>query len=58
VDADDPGHLLLVSQWTSRERADAVLREYAGHPHAHAANRLASQPRHRFLATRRPQEHP
>jgi quinol monooxygenase YgiN len=58
VDADEPGHLLLVSQWASREHADAALREYAGHPSAQAANRLASQPRLRFLATRRPQEHP
>ena len=57
VDADDPGHLLLVSQWTSRERADAVLREYSSHPRAQAASRLASQPRRRFLATRRPPGH-
>lgn len=56
VDADDPGHLLVVSQWTSRERADAVLREYATHPNAQAANRLASQPRQRFVATRRTPE--
>lgn len=52
VDADDPGHLLVVSQWTTRERADAVLQEYAGHPNARAANRLVSQPRSRFVATR------
>jgi quinol monooxygenase YgiN len=56
VDADDPGHLLLVSRWASRERADAALGEYAGHPNAQAANRLASQPRLRFLAISRPQE--
>lgn len=29
VDADDPGHLLVVSQWTSREHADETLRLYA-----------------------------
>lgn len=51
VDADDPGHLLVVSQWASREHADAVLREYAGHPNARAADRLAAQPRRRFVAS-------
>ena len=52
VDADDPGHLLVVSEWTSRERADAVLREYADHPNAQAVDQLVSQPRRRFVATR------
>ena len=52
VDADDPGHLLVVSQWTSRERADASLRRYATHPNARAANRLVAEPRRRILATR------
>ena len=48
-DLDDPGHLLVVSQWTMRERADAVLREYRGHPNARRANELVSQPRERFV---------
>lgn len=48
-DLDDPGHLLVVSRWSSRERADAVLREYAPHPNARRANELVSQPRERFL---------
>jgi quinol monooxygenase YgiN len=52
VDADDPGHLLVVSQWTSRERADEVLRRYATHPNAVAANSLVAEPRRRILATR------
>jgi heme-degrading monooxygenase HmoA len=52
VDADDPGHILVVSQWTNRERADAVLREYADHPNARAVNRLVAEPRRRFVATR------
>jgi heme-degrading monooxygenase HmoA len=52
VDADDPGHLLVVSRWTTRELADAVLRDYAGHPNARAANRLVAEPRRRFVATR------
>jgi len=56
TDADDPGHLLVVSQWASRERADAVAREYASHPNARTASQLASQPRRRFIATRRAPE--
>lgn len=52
IDADDSGHLLVISQWTTRERADATLRDYATHPNAHAANRLVTEPRRRFVATR------
>lgn len=48
-DLDEPGHLLVVSQWTTRERADDVLREYAAHPNARRANELVSSPRTRFV---------
>lgn len=48
-DLDDPGHLLVVSQWTSRQRADDVLREYATHSSARRANELVSRPRARFV---------
>jgi quinol monooxygenase YgiN len=48
-DLDDPGHLLVVSQWTSRVCADEALREYANHPNAQRANELVSCPRTRFL---------
>ncbi len=48
-DLDDPGHLLVVSQWTTRQRADDVLREYADHPNARRANELSPRPRTRFL---------
>lgn len=58
VDADDAGHLLVVSQWVSREHADAVLREYSGQPNAQAADRLAAQPRRRFVAVRYVPERP
>jgi quinol monooxygenase YgiN len=51
VDVDDPGHLLVVSQWASREHADESLRLYAGHPNAAAANSLVGEPRRRILAT-------
>ncbi len=49
-DLDDPGHLLVVSRWHSRERADEVLADYAGHPNAVEANRLVDRPRRRFVA--------
>lgn len=52
VDADDPGHLLVLSQWARREDADEALRSYATHPNAHAANSLVVEPRRRILATR------
>jgi quinol monooxygenase YgiN len=52
VDADDPGHLLVVSQWASREHADESLRRYVEHPNARAANSLVAEPRRRIVATR------
>jgi heme-degrading monooxygenase HmoA len=51
VDADDSGHLLVVSRWATREHADTSLAAYAGHPNARAANRLAAEPRRRTIAT-------
>lgn len=48
-DLDDPGHLLVVSEWTSREHADASLREYASHPNVRRVNELVSRPRTRFV---------
>ena len=50
VDIDDPGHLLVISQWASREHADESLRLYAEHPNARAANELVGEPRRRILA--------
>jgi quinol monooxygenase YgiN len=50
VDIDDPGHLLVVSQWASQEHADESLRLYAQHPNARAANNLVAEPRRRILA--------
>ena len=48
-DLDDPGHLLVVGQWTNRQRADEVVREYANHANARLANELVSRPRTRFV---------
>ena len=53
-DLDDPGHLLVVSQWATRERADESLREYANHPNAQRANELVSRPRTRFVGRAAP----
>jgi quinol monooxygenase YgiN len=50
IDADDPGHLLVLSRWESRAHADEALRQYAGHPNARAANSLVAEPRRRILA--------
>jgi quinol monooxygenase YgiN len=50
VDIDDPGHLLVVSQWASREQADESVRAYADHPNARTANSLVAEPRRRILA--------
>jgi heme-degrading monooxygenase HmoA len=52
IDSDDPGHLLVVSRWTTRDRADEVLKEYADHPNARAVERLVAKPRRRFVAAR------
>jgi quinol monooxygenase YgiN len=48
-DLDDPGHLLVVSQWTTREDADASLRQYTNHPNAQRVKALVSRPRTRFV---------
>jgi quinol monooxygenase YgiN len=48
-DLDDAGHLLVVSQWTTRQCTDAVLREYTDHPNARRVNELVSRPRTRFV---------
>ncbi|HEX3873772.1 MAG TPA: antibiotic biosynthesis monooxygenase [Solirubrobacteraceae bacterium] len=48
-DVDDPGHLLVVSQWTTRQRPDEVLRDYAANPKARRVNELVSRPRTRFV---------
>jgi len=48
-DLDDPGHLLVLSRWTTRQRADDALDEYAGHPNARRAEQLVREPRGRFV---------
>src|SRR5262245_45613128 len=48
-DLEDPGHLIVVSEWESRAAADTVLAEYADHENAKRANALATQPRRRTV---------
>lgn len=50
VDADDSGHLLVISRWASREDADASVRQYGDHPNVRTVNRLVSRPRQRTIA--------
>jgi hypothetical protein len=46
---DDPGHLIVVSEWESREAADMVLAEYAETDNAKLANELVAEPRRRTV---------
>jgi len=47
-DLDEPGHLMVVSQWANREAADAAM-VYASHPNARRAEELVSEPRRRTV---------
>jgi quinol monooxygenase YgiN len=48
-DLDEYGHLIVISQWASREAADAAL-SCAAHPNATLVNALVSKPRRRIVA--------
>jgi len=50
-DLDDPGHLLVISRWASRETADAAM-SYASHPNAKRADQLVREPRRRTIGAR------
>ena len=47
-DLDQPGHLIVVSRWASREAADAAM-SYVSHPNAKRAEQLVSRPRRRTV---------
>lgn len=51
-DLDEPGHLVVVSRWASREDADAAM-SYSSHPNARRANQLVSEPRRRTVGAAR-----
>jgi quinol monooxygenase YgiN len=48
-DLDEPGHLLVLARWVSREAADAAM-SYATHPNARRVDQLVSEPRRRTVA--------
>jgi len=48
-DLDDPGHLLVISEWESRAAADSVRDEYASQENARRAEALVSEPRRRII---------
>jgi heme-degrading monooxygenase HmoA len=50
-DLDQPGDLLVVSRWASREAADAAM-SYASHRNARRADQLVSEPRRRTVGVR------
>ena len=47
-DLEEPGHLIVISRWASREAADAAM-SYASHPNARRADQLVSEARRRTL---------
>jgi quinol monooxygenase YgiN len=49
-DLDQPGHLIVISRWASREAADAAM-SYASHPNAKRADQLVSRPRRRTVCS-------
>ncbi|HTX10437.1 MAG TPA: antibiotic biosynthesis monooxygenase [Solirubrobacteraceae bacterium] len=48
-DLDQPGHLFVLSRWSSREAAEAAL-VYLSHPNAKRVEALVSEPRRRTVA--------
>jgi hypothetical protein len=48
-DQDDPGHLIVLSEWQSRHVADEVLAAYADSENAKRANDLVTEPRKRTV---------
>ena len=49
ADVGDPGHVVVISHWSSREAADRIRDEYSQHPNAVEANRLSLEPRRRIV---------
>ena len=47
-DLDQPGHLFVISRWSSREAAEAAL-VYLSHPNAKRVDALVSEPRRRTV---------
>jgi quinol monooxygenase YgiN len=49
ADVGDPGHVVVISHWSSRAAADRIRHEYSQHPNALEANRLSLEPRRRIV---------
>jgi quinol monooxygenase YgiN len=48
-DLDDPGHVLVISHWSSREAVETVKNRYGHHPNVVLANQLVAEPRRRWI---------
>ncbi len=51
-DLDDPGHVLVLSHWSSREAVETVKNRYGHHPNVVLATQLAMQPRRHWIGMR------
>ena len=51
-DLDDPGHVLVISHWSSREAVETVKNRYGHHPNVVLAQKLATEPRRRWIGSR------
>ena len=49
IDQDAPAHLLVVSEWRSRENADRTLEQYAGSEPVRQITPLLARPRGRWV---------
>ena len=48
-DQEEPGHVMVISHWSSPEIAIAAKNRYAAHPNAIIANQLALEPPRRWI---------
>jgi len=48
-DLDDPGHVLVISHWSSREAVETVKNRYGHHPNVVLANQLVAGPQRRWI---------
>ena len=48
-DLDDPGHVLVISHWSSREAVETVKNRYGHHPNVVLANQLVAEPGRRWI---------
>ncbi|HKW68342.1 MAG TPA: antibiotic biosynthesis monooxygenase family protein [Terriglobales bacterium] len=51
-DLDDPGHVLVISHWSSREAVETIKNRYGHHPNVVLAQNLATEPRRHWIGSR------